>query len=147
MSVGASIPTYRTIAVFSLQESGSTKMTFTVQDEGNTILPNVGDHLSKDTRWNILTHTQPQVPHDHRVDSVHSSHPSARIAPPVQLTDTMPSSSCTHILQSGRNIYTGNERPAVVFTSVMWNCCVLANYAVRIGIQDHLSRGNFRRHV
>jgi phosphoglycerol transferase MdoB-like AlkP superfamily enzyme len=39
-------------------------MTFTVQDEGNTILPNVGDHLSKDTnRMYSHTHTQPQVPH------------------------------------------------------------------------------------
>jgi len=38
------------------------KMTYTVQDDGNTILPNVGDHLSKDTHWNVHTH-KPEVPH------------------------------------------------------------------------------------
>jgi len=71
MSVWASIPTYRRIVVLSFQESRSKKMTFAVQDEGNTTLPNVGDHLSKGTHWNVHTHkhththtnTQPQAPH------------------------------------------------------------------------------------
>ena len=52
-------------------------MTFTVQDEGNTILPNVGDLLSKNTHWDVHTHTHThttsRAANDNRVDSADSA--------------------------------------------------------------------------
>ena len=105
------------------------------------------------TRTGMFTHTHTHThkiktssaAKENRVVSARSSYPfvPTRTAPPVQLTDSTPSCSGTHIVQSGRNIYTGNGRPAVVFTLVFKNCCVLANYAVQTVTQRSLFTGKF----